>query len=758
MGWIHRIRLRGRLPNRRPFPGTLLALAAGVGMALLGLLGYSAGVMAEPQASIRIAPAHLEFTRPGITRSVDILIEDVENLYSSDAVITFNPRVLQVVDSDPAREGLQITRGDFPARSALINAANNELGLITYSVFTSRPVSGTGTFASIVFEARAGGYSEIDILTQEGGITRTGLYGPGPEAAPIPFQAITSTAHVTGWAFLALAPKGPTPPPLPTHTPTRTYTPTPTVTHTPTETPTPTETHTPTVTATPTATHTPTETGTPTQTGTATATGTETGTPTITQTPSVTGTATQTGTPTATGTATSTPTITRTPSVTATATRTGTPTHSPAETDTPTVSPTPTATATIETGTRPLPDTTDGIHVWNDQLATWSMSEAQFQFAASHYVGSQKITRYQADRLRSYNPDFLILHYRLGEGLGYRTTTGNCVPAGSFIQVVEGNTWVTEWPGEAGVSPSWFFSYAGAERVLQCTWGWYLMDLEDAGWRAYWMGEVLRQLAANDNDGLFADSLSVPNYLGGDTFSPALPAYDEAFEAAWVARINSWLEWVQAQFDDRYLLIPNAGQWVTTRDETDYSLADGVMLEGFAAWGPNQPFALSDWQLQMNRILDMERQEKVIIAQSYLDSAGDIDSRLYFLANYLLIKGTHTYINMDIGLEPEWFSEYEIDIGQPLDALPADVDAWLDLASGLYMRTYSKGMVVVNPTDANRMVSLDRTYYRITRAGGGRVPADGDTSTWQVEYAATDSLTLAPHTGAILMRAIAPGQ
>jgi len=44
---------------------------------------------------------------------------------------------------------------------------------------------------------------------------------------------------------------------------------------------------------------------------------------------------------------------------------------------------------TLSENRRAFPDTTDGIHVFNDQLATWSMTEAQFQFAATHYAGSQ---------------------------------------------------------------------------------------------------------------------------------------------------------------------------------------------------------------------------------------------------------------------------------------------------------------------------------------------------------------------------------
>jgi hypothetical protein len=275
------------------------------------------------------------------------------------------------------------------------------------------------------------------------------------------------------------------------------------------------------------------------------------------------------------------------------------------------------------------------------------------------------------------------------------------------------------------------------------------MELDDPSWRAYWIGEVLRQLAVNENDGLFADSFSVPNYLGAGTFEPGLPAYDPTFESQWATRIESFIDYVQAQFADQYYLIPNVGSWVTTRDPTDYSNVDGVMIEGFSEWEPGSPFDLSDWQLQMNRILSLANLDKVLILQSYMDET-DVEDRLFNLANYLLVKGAHSFINLDLGLEPEWFPEYEIPIGSPVDPLPADIDDYLD-PSGLYRRDYTNGLTLVNPGTVARTINLGGTYYLATPSGGGLLPDDADTSAWTVSYTPVTSLTLNPHQGAILL-------
>lgn len=408
----------------------------------------------------------------------------------------------------------------------------------------------------------------------------------------------------------------------------------------------------------------------------------------------------------------------------------------------------------ISGASRPWPDTRQGISVFNDQLST-TMSEAQVRFSATHYAGTQKMTRTDADRLRAVNPNFLILHYRLGHALGYRAIQDNCLPTGAWLMLVDGD-WVQEWPGDEQVNETWLYHWPenSRTRVLNCDWGWYLGETDDPGWRNYWHESVLRQVQANDDDGVFMDSLSVPNYLGATRYSTSLPEVDEAFESAWSMRIQDWLVWLKSQPLGNYTLIPNAGNFIVSRDTTDYSVADGVMIEGFAMEADASPYSLEDWKLQMNQALRLIGKDRIILAQTYVN--GD-QERMFTLGNYLLIKGSHTYLNIDFGEEPEWWPEYDIPIGAPIQGPPPDISTFYDAETKIYRREFDQGLVMVNPTNPwedakiDASIELGGTYFLVKSNGGGSVPENG-IPTGNLTYEAVTHVTLPPATAVILLK------
>ncbi|HKO27261.1 MAG TPA: putative glycoside hydrolase [Solirubrobacteraceae bacterium] len=380
---------------------------------------------------------------------------------------------------------------------------------------------------------------------------------------------------------------------------------------------------------------------------------------------------------------------------------------------------------------RPIPDTSAAVHVWDDQLPD-SMTDAQVRFVARHVDGTQKVSRQTASRLRATDPGFLVLHYRLGIGDG---------PVPFRI----GDKWASDY-GSVTRHESWFWHQDG-RRVFQSQWGWYLMN-PDSGWRSYWARRVLYESSLLGDDGVFADSLSVPQYLGAASFSPPLQYF--VGEAAWTARIDRFMRYEERRLHGRLWFIPNAGSWITTRDRTNYAIPDGVMIEGFAEGGPASFYAPVDWRLEMNRALGLVRRGKVLIAQSYL-SAGDRRARGFVLGSYLLIKGSHTFVNMDIGSEPQWFPEYGVDLGPALTSPPSSIDA-LRAAGGLYVRRYARGLVAVNPDGRSHVLALPRPARRVEPIGGGAIGAGADTQGWRLRLVRVRRRVVLPaHSGLVLI-------
>lgn len=410
----------------------------------------------------------------------------------------------------------------------------------------------------------------------------------------------------------------------------------------------------------------------------------------------------------------------------------------------PTPKPSPTPTPAPSVGPRAFPDTSNGIFIFNDQIS--STTDALYKFAATHYVGAQKMTVSIIRKIRSYNPNFIHLHYRLGQQLGYRTADSSCNLTGSYVQIIDGDNWVTEWPGDSVVQDEWFYKYDG-QRVYSC-WDHYLMEIDNPAWRQWWSTQVLGQLQRNEADGVFADSYSIPNYFG-DIYRPHLPIVDSTFEATWAAKEKAFTDYIRSRFAGKYYWIPNIGSYTTTRDPSDYSGVDGGFIEGFVEGGAGRYYPDFDWKLQLNRILGLENKSKIMILQSYPDPAN-VNERMYILGSYLLIKGNKTYLNMEKG-NIEWYPEYQINLGLATQPIPTQIDSFLD-PSGLYKRNYQKGVVYVNPTSTSKTVNLGSTFYQAVPIGGGIVPSDGILpTTWKVNYTPVTSITLSPNQAAVLL-------
>jgi hypothetical protein len=99
-----------------------------------------------------------------------------------------------------------------------------------------------------------------------------------------------------------------------------------------------------------------------------------------------------------------------------------------------------------------------------------------------------------------------------------------------------------------------------------------------------------------------------------------------------------------------------------------------------------------------------------------------VTRRLYYLANYLLVKGSRSYLFYFASSTLEWYPEWQIDLGPPATT-PANVDAlaW----QGVYRRDFASGVVLLNPSPSAVSVTLPSAMRRVDAQGGGAVPSDG---------------------------------
>jgi hypothetical protein len=403
----------------------------------------------------------------------------------------------------------------------------------------------------------------------------------------------------------------------------------------------------------------------------------------------------------------------------------------------------------VETGgtKRPFPDTSLKIAILADQLP--DLTAEQQQFVVSHFVGTQKLTLALSRPLRALKPDFLVLHYHLAMWQSAPTT--------SFI--LDGNTWSNDFSAVTA-HESWFWHTAvgvtTTNRVASSSDGKLLMNVSAPGFQAYWAQSLAQQVVAGDYDGVFLDSASPALLQGectgtaGDPRLAGTAACNTTFaELGGKTYCQAWEAWIAAL--DSSLgsagipLIPNTSAFTTTWDTTHYGLTAGAFVEGFA----DPTFAPADWKASTTELIKLVAANKIVILQNYLSSTSDLAKRRYLLANYLLVKGSRTYLDYFAAGPLEWYPEWDLDLGAAQTGAASNADELL--SSGIYRRDFANGVVLVNPSAAAVSVSFTSPLRRVVPSGGGAVSATGTTS-GSATTTTISSITVPAASAEILLR------
>jgi hypothetical protein len=386
-----------------------------------------------------------------------------------------------------------------------------------------------------------------------------------------------------------------------------------------------------------------------------------------------------------------------------------------------------------------FPDTTSRIAILADQFPT--MTDLQLKFAAHHFVGTEKQVIDVTRKLRAETPGFLVLHYHL--------SMWQSAPTTSFI--VDGKNWSNDYPTVDTHEP-WFWHNVKNERVASTSDGKLLMNVSNTEFQKYWADSLVAQVRAGEYDAIFFDSASPALLQGeasaGDPRLAGTAVKDTSFaELGNQTFIKAWESWTAAL--DATLaregipLMPNTGAFITSWDNTNYGLTAGIFSEGFA----DPSFAPSDWKASTNELLSLSRAGKIMILQNYLANADDVKKRLYYLGNYLLVKGKATYLDYFAGGPLEWYPEWDLDLGSPLLTASTVDDL---MKNGVFRRDFQKGFVLVNPSSVAVDVALGGTFKRVVPQGGGAI-ASGGTASGTLSNTDMTTITVAGTSAEILL-------
>lgn len=145
----------------------LLAVAL---LALVGLLASlsrpapaAAVVQADTTLTCSPNPATGKMGRPV---AVDIVVNDIVDLYGLDVAASFDPTMLQIVDADPLAPGIQVQPLFGFMNPGFVNSPNgdNSAGTIRFfatQLYPALPVSGSGALFRVTFDPQQVGTSTL---------------------------------------------------------------------------------------------------------------------------------------------------------------------------------------------------------------------------------------------------------------------------------------------------------------------------------------------------------------------------------------------------------------------------------------------------------------------------------------------------------------------------------------------------------------------------------------------------------------------
>ena len=429
-----------------------------------------------------------------------------------------------------------------------------------------------------------------------------------------------------------------------------------------------------------------------------------------------------------------------------------------------------------------IPDTTDGVYIWADQLQTYN--DRQNKFVAGHFVAAQKLTKDRIDAIRNYNSDFIVLQYHKAYGVDIGNNIVGPYEWGSDIATMD--SFAAKSP-EYGNLENYYIHWTNAndsDHRVQHYWAgsleYHLADIRHAGFRAYMIEETIKRCKEVGFDGTFFDVAYFPWYeyepdydtsvgFGGNGMMwyeytpwnwPSINQAPSTLAQNWNSLVIPYWQEITRGYhsgETKYYGIVNCDRMITGWYEHAYlDYVDGALSENWMTGGDsNNRLVGNDWKLSASRILRyITGNHKILIAQPNDAWSSNIALREWWIANYFLLKNDKSFYFYAYSMDVYWWPEYEIDMSAFIQTPTKNIDDLLVAGTqSLYRRSYEKGVVLVNPGDSSQNYTLEGTYYRYSFSGGGYVAAD-EKPAMTIEHSTpmTGTISIQPHNALILLK------
>lgn len=351
--------------------------------------------------------------------------------------------------------------------------------------------------------------------------------------------------------------------------------------------------------------------------------------------------------------------------------------------------PTPTISSTPPPFSKTLPETTENIHValsFNDHVANYSMEEGVVDYVWASSTPNQPPGVYNG---------YYLKFDRDNEGTNYNLAWFQANHPDWIVYQCDKKTPATEFGSP--LTPLDITNPA----VLQWYLTTYIYPALDKGYLGIDFDNV--NLSNSVGDGYDGPRCGVWQIVNGQHVWKYL--YGETNSIHGQAYVDSVVNWAKFMSNAIHTYKHPGTIMMNVSIYTGESIAYNEMLypymdmyldeRGWSNWGQGY-LGGKEWQTEIQKSLDLDKQGKgIYFVNQEPNNFSNLtrDQIQWALSNYLLVKGKHTYIlitgNQQYGYL-EILPEYSAKIGHPTNAMYE--------SQGIYMRDYSNGKTIVNPS------------------------------------------------------------